>query len=650
MAPSVHSSKRQIQRKTAAELQTEDMDSALLPWRDSDENNDTISIVAYGTSPQSPTESTRPAVDSRNRNSWRSSPPHTRTSLEPPDWSSDVGARVDGSARRIAVNGGTVASTEGTTVTQGSVSSMPSTRGENSFRSTSGPNQDTTVSVKSSELPTTPPGDTTVHPLTLYGKNILRIVPIGSTEPSGRDFSPITWSDTLGAVDTEDDFSIRDPHFDLTTGKISKLFSLSNPNEDGMLSFEGFRCGLEAMGINCSSDAQFQAFVDEVDDNKSGDISYDEFLCAIQEIKLAQLFNDNFIRTMPQLNARSAPAKLGSIEYSPDRIRSVYPINQEKSFIYSTKPDWATVRWINVEGINTLLMRRLSVRYRLHPLAIEDTLGPDVKRPKYVKFDEHSSLILQTLHPRDYSTVKAYQNMYRASQFVLPEDESPFDSMTKADLESMLAKLNVGHVMCPPTQLSLYVMEGVLISVQASGANTLWPTLRKRLHVSYSKTFGAKLLMLERLMSMDHRYFDLSRIAACEKQIKGLQMHCKPMREVISKLVTSDDYQGETLQYLADVQEHLTTIEAECEQHLDRCNSLVEGFNNERASQQNDVSYILALIAAIFLPAQFLTGVYGMNFPYIPEQTYHNGYFVWWAVMIIVAGLIVLFFKCKRWL
>ncbi|KAE8913937.1 hypothetical protein PF003_g1989 [Phytophthora fragariae] len=39
--------------------------------------------------------------------------------------------------------------------------------------------------------------------------------------------------------------------------------------------------------------------------------------------------------------------------------------------------------------------------------------------------------------------------------------------------------------------------------------------------------------------------------------------------------------------------------------------SLVDDFNNTRASQQNDVSYISELIAAIFLPAGFLTG---MNF------------------------------------
>ncbi|KAE9272541.1 hypothetical protein PF008_g30076 [Phytophthora fragariae] len=218
-------------------------------------------------------------------------------------------------------------------------------------------------------------------------------------------------------------------------------------------------------------------------------------------------------------------------------------------------------------------------------------------------------------------------------------------------------------------------MEGVLISVQGSG-DTLWPALKQRLHVSYSKvrqhstaflvytimdvcvnelspisqTFGAKLLMLERLMSLDQRYFDRSRIAACSKQIKGLQTHCKPLREVISKLIASNDYQGETLQYFTDVQEDLAAIEEECVHNLERCRSLVDDFNNTRASQQNDVSYILALIAAIFLPAQFLTGVYGMNFPYIPETTYHDGYFIWWTVMIALAALIVLFFKYKRWL
>ncbi|CEG39030.1 metal ion transporter family [Plasmopara halstedii] len=615
-----------------------------------------VSVVVHRTTSSSSHDS---RLTNNGQNLWnRSSDVQTddiQTDYQPPDWNSNDESTADDSASRTAFHLNTNDSRNSTPLPGG-----------NSFRNS------TADSVMSSDPSVVPPVNMKVRPLTLYGKDILRIFPFGTTS---EDIKPVKWSDTLGAIDVEDDYSIRDPHFDLTNGKITKLFSLSSPDENGMLSYEGFRRGLEAMGIACDSNQQFQAFLDVVDDDKNGVISFDEFLCAIQEIKLAQLFNEPFIRTMPALyQSLPSPVTLGAIEYSSDRIRCVYPINNVKGFIYSKPPSWASVRWINVEGINTLLIRRLSVRYRLHPLAIEDTLGPDVKRPKYVKFDEHSFLILQTLHPRKRCIVRTYQQMYRTAHLMLLDDKSPFDKMSFTELENRLQELEAGRVMSPPSQLSLYVMEGALISVQ--GENSLWYALKKRLHVSYSKvrqhstaflmytimdltvnelspisqTFGAKLLMLHRLMSLDTRHFDVRRIAATLKQIKILQMYCKPMREVISKLIVSNDYQGETLQYFADVQEHLTTIEEECAYNLDRCHNLVDEFNNTRASQQNDVSYILALIAAIFLPAQFLTGVYGMNFPYVPEQTYYYGYFIWWAVMIVAAGLIIIFFKCKQWI
>ncbi|KUF95578.1 ABC transporter G family member 1 [Phytophthora nicotianae] len=415
--------------------------------------------------------------------------------------------------------------------------------------------------------------------------------------------------------------------------------------QDGMVSYEGFRCGLEAMGIACGDDDQFQTFIDKVDDDKSGGITYEEFFTGIYRVL-------------------------------PDRIRSVYPIDQVQRFIYSTKPGWASVRWINVEGIDPLLMRRLSVRYRLHPLAIEDTLDADVERPKYEEYDEHSSLILQTVHARDLSMVKNYQSMYRASLYVQDDDVSPFESMTKKELETRLEQLNIGCVMTAPQQLSLYVMEDVLISVQET-PSTLWSMLKQRLDTSYSKvrqhstaflvytivdvcvdeltpithTFGSKLIMLERLLSLDPRYFDVSRLASCTKQIKGLQVLCKPMSEVIIQLSESEEFEGETLRYFRDVLDHITTIEEDCDRHLDRCRSLMEDFHNTRAAQQNDVSYILALVAAIFLPAQFLTGLYGMNFTNMPELEYHSGYYIWWAVVLFIALSTVVFFKFyKKWL
>ncbi|ETI44545.1 hypothetical protein F443_10760 [Phytophthora nicotianae P1569] len=628
-------------------------------------------------SPNSQTPS-RPPVYGRPRRSWRRSPSQISTSYQPIDWESEDGVRFDSSRLRRTVSDSVTNASDFGNGRNGPPNLKVSGLRPQTHRNSSSRNYHGSRSGGDDKLTRKV---TTPMPTLLHGKSILQIMAIGSIESIARDSNSIDWSDSLGPVDEVEDIPLMDPHYDLTSTKMMRLFSLFNPGEDGMVSYEGFRCGLEAMGIACGDDDQFQTFIDKVDDDKSGGITYEEFLFAIQEIKLAQLFNKDFLRNMPPeyshiKRRKVGNAVLGSIEYSPDRIRSVYPIDQVQRFIYSTKPGWASVRWINVEGIDPLLMRRLSVRYRLHPLAIEDTLDADVERPKYEEYDEHSSLILQTVHARDLSMVKNYQSMYRASLYVQDDDVSPFESMTKKELETRLEQLNIGCVMTAPQQLSLYVMEDVLISVQET-SSTLWSMLKQRLDTSYSKvrqhstaflvytivdvcvdeltpithTFGSKLIMLERLLSLDPRYFDVSRLASCTKQIKGLQVLCKPMSEVIIQLSESEEFEGETLRYFRDVLDHITTIEEDCDRHLDRCRSLMEDFHNTRAAQQNDVSYILALVAAIFLPAQFLTGLYGMNFTNMPELEYHSGYYIWWAVVLFIALSTVVFFKFyKKWL
>ena len=43
------------------------------------------------------------------------------------------------------------------------------------------------------------------------------------------------------------------------------------------------------------------------------------------------------------------------------------------------------------------------------------------------------------------------------------------------------------------------------------------------------------------------------------------------------------------------------------------------------------------VIASIFIPLTFLTGLYGMNFEHMPELHTRWGYFVLWGVMAVIA-------------
>jgi magnesium transporter len=65
---------------------------------------------------------------------------------------------------------------------------------------------------------------------------------------------------------------------------------------------------------------------------------------------------------------------------------------------------------------------------------------------------------------------------------------------------------------------------------------------------------------------------------------------------------------------------------------------------------------VLTVIATIFIPLTFLVGVYGMNFntqvsPYnMPELGWRYGYPVVLLIMAVIAAVMLLYFRRKKWL
>ena len=68
------------------------------------------------------------------------------------------------------------------------------------------------------------------------------------------------------------------------------------------------------------------------------------------------------------------------------------------------------------------------------------------------------------------------------------------------------------------------------------------------------------------------------------------------------------------------------------------------------SNKMNEVMKVLTIIATIFIPLTFVAGIYGMNFEFMPELKWHWGYFAVLLIMIAVAGVMVFYFKRKKWL
>jgi magnesium transporter len=68
------------------------------------------------------------------------------------------------------------------------------------------------------------------------------------------------------------------------------------------------------------------------------------------------------------------------------------------------------------------------------------------------------------------------------------------------------------------------------------------------------------------------------------------------------------------------------------------------------SNRLNEVMKVLTIITTIFIPLSFIAGVYGMNFRHMPELEWHWGYPAVMLVMGVVAIMMVVYFRRKRWL
>ncbi len=68
------------------------------------------------------------------------------------------------------------------------------------------------------------------------------------------------------------------------------------------------------------------------------------------------------------------------------------------------------------------------------------------------------------------------------------------------------------------------------------------------------------------------------------------------------------------------------------------------------AFKQNNITTLLTVITTIFAPLTLITGWYGMNFKYMPELNVYYAYPVVFAVSLLIAVLLLWYFRRKKWL
>jgi magnesium transporter len=144
----------------------------------------------------------------------------------------------------------------------------------------------------------------------------------------------------------------------------------------------------------------------------------------------------------------------------------------------------------------------------------------------------------------------------------------------------------------------------------------------------------------------------LQTIHDLKREMIFLRKSVWPLREVISRLERSESplINKSTFVYLRDVYDHTIQVMDAVETFRDMLSGMLDIYLSSVSNRMNEVMKVLTVIATIFIPLTFVAGIYGMNFRYMPELEQAWSYPVVLVLMLVVALLMVVYFRRKKWI
>lgn len=105
-----------------------------------------------------------------------------------------------------------------------------------------------------------------------------------------------------------------------------------------------------------------------------------------------------------------------------------------------------------------------------------------------------------------------------------------------------------------------------------------------------------------------------------------------------------------TRPFLDELHDHVLEVLEILEGQRELANSLIDLYYSRISMKTNDIIRILTVVSTIFIPLTFITGIYGMNFRYMPELQWRYGYPAVLTTMLVIAVGMLLYFRRKGWI
>lgn len=289
--------------------------------------------------------------------------------------------------------------------------------------------------------------------------------------------------------------------------------------------------------------------------------------------------------------------------------------------------------WVDISGLADIeKITKICALYNIHPLVIEDLLNTK-QRPKLDIVDDYIFVVFKLLQsPPNHLTYSTEQfSLIIKHQLLLTFRESP-----KYNLSSIYQRLNGEHSLTREhgsDYLTYLIMDYIVDD-----------------YFNFVESSAQLLESLEEQLINNPETIKLRTLYTIKRRTITLRKTIPPLRDIVHLLLTDDRglVNKKYSLYFRDLYDHCIRLVESIDLHREMSANMLDIYLSTINNRMNESMKILTLFASIFIPLSFIAGIYGMNFKFMPELDWRYGYPFILGSMILLALLMLYFFKRKK--
>ncbi len=282
--------------------------------------------------------------------------------------------------------------------------------------------------------------------------------------------------------------------------------------------------------------------------------------------------------------------------------------------------------WTDLSNPKRESFKSIATQFPLSPNDIEDCMNPRHLPKREARTDQFQFLLLRVFDPNAKPDAANTHQLTR--KFAIYYSETKILTVHRADFEALNAIQSRTDITTPREAI-----QALLTWAIQSYAPTLEQaqTEFEELEAAAFRVPGAKRYRIKTAYQLRRRMFVVKRMLRLTRDLLLNSGFEHDVRDSADQLLFYAEELHESVTQLMQIQL-----------------SIVSQDTNESSLKLNDSMKILTVFSAFFLPLNFIAGVYGMNFEWMPELKWRYGYPIALGAMTLVSIMTWLGFKRSR--